>query len=181
MWHSKFFAYTSTLKILYFALVRSHIDFADVIWHSMTGQQIEMLERVQKRFLKFLYYKDFSYYNSTITYGELVLGYETTTLRVRRDLALVMMLRNLLCARLDSPSLLEGINLYAPVRRYRTQTLFQTSRCRTLCYESPLNRAMTLCNEIININFDIDVFFGGKKEFKEKTIQALIQLHNGGG
>ena len=178
MRQSKNFKHTSSLLVLFYALVRSHLEFANTIWLPVHKTDIQGLERIQKRFLRFLYYKDFGYYDYSVTYKELVLGYELTTLEVRRDLTLMLLLRDLLNGRINSPYLLEKINIYAPSRTYRTQDLFQTKTYRTAHGASlPLNRCMQLYNTLNNIDSSIDIFFQGRSQYKLLVTDALIVLH----
>lgn len=178
MRNSKYLKNTSSLKVLFFALVRSYLEYASTIWHPTSKLHTRKLEQIQKRFLRFLYYKDFGYYDYSITYNELVEGYELTTLGIRRDLALLLLLRDILTARLHSPFLLGKVNIYAPSRNCRTRGLFHMSMHRTTqCISLPLNRAMNLYNKLSSIDPEIDIFFGGKMKYKERVIHALIQLH----
>ena len=85
MRYSRTFLRAETLKTFYIALVRSHLDYASAVWGLLNTEQSESIERIQKRFLRYLYYKDFVYYEWSITYNELVLGYGLTKLKVRKD------------------------------------------------------------------------------------------------
>jgi hypothetical protein len=46
------FSNVDTLKLLYFSYVRSHLEYASIVWSPMYSIQISFLERVQRRFLK---------------------------------------------------------------------------------------------------------------------------------
>ena len=60
MRNSKLFKNILTLTVLYFALVKSHLDFGSSVWGSIGAEKTKRIERVQKLFLKYLYYKNFS-------------------------------------------------------------------------------------------------------------------------
>lgn len=47
----------STLKTLYFSLVRSRFDYAALIWHTNNITQNQSLPSVQNHFLRYLSYK----------------------------------------------------------------------------------------------------------------------------
>lgn len=132
-----------------------------------------------KTFQRFLYFRDFQYYDYTIDYNELVSGYEVTTLAIRRDLALMLLLRDILRARLDSPYLLGTVHIYAPTRNCRPRGLFQKSSCRTVhCRTQPINRAMDLYNRLSLIDPEIDIFFGSRGKYSERVINALLQVYS---
>lgn len=179
MRHSGTFLNTTTLKILYLTLVRSHLDFAAVVWGSTAGIHIKLLERIQKRFLRFLYYKDFGYYDLGISYRELTLGYELTSLVVRREVTLILFIRDLLTSKIESPFLLCQVGLFAPIRSNRDRSLFKIAKCRTTHFKmAPINRALNTYNEIIKIDATIDIFFDRRNVFAQKITNAIDTLHS---
>ena len=180
MRHSKLFTGAGTTRTLYFALVRSNLDFGSVIWSSLGDERSKSLERIQKRLLKYLYSKDFGYYETDITYKELVLGYELTTLKERRDLTLLLFLRDLVMSKIDSVQLLEKITFHVPPRASREKTgLFRTPRCRTAQFQTaPLNRMQKLYNTVEKIDANIDIFFDSRAKYTSKILSAIRVLHN---
>ena len=74
--HSRAFRKMDTLRLLFITLARTHLEFASIIWNSKSKSktEIDAIELVQKKFLKFLYYEDFLYYDHNITYSELTAG-----------------------------------------------------------------------------------------------------------
>jgi hypothetical protein len=42
-----------TLKTLYNSFVRSHLDYASVVWNSYYGVHLKRMEAIQKKFLRF--------------------------------------------------------------------------------------------------------------------------------
>jgi len=81
-----------------------------------------MIESVQKNYLRFLYCKEFAYYDISLTYGELVAGFECTSLLIRRKQSIMKFLYDILNGKLDS-ALLSGINVHAPSRMGRSRGL----------------------------------------------------------
>ena len=159
----------SVLRLLYLTLVRPHLEFANIIWGFLTKAEESALEVIQKRFLKFLYYKNFTYYDHSITYPELASGYEINTLQMRRDLYAIRLLYNLIRGQIDSPGLLFEITIYVPPRIGRPKGLFSIPRARTnTLTKSPLVRNMKLYNKLIEINSEIDIFFDPKHKFEKK-------------
>jgi hypothetical protein len=56
---------TDTVKRLYFAFVRSKLEYASVVWSTGYKSQIEDLEKIQRRLLKYLSFKVDGTYPST--------------------------------------------------------------------------------------------------------------------
>ena len=169
----------SVLRLLYLTLVRPHLEFVNIIWGFLTKAEENVLEVIQKRFLKFRYYKNFTYYDHSITYPELVSGYEINTLQMRRDLFAIRLLYNLIRGQIDSPGLLSEITIYVPAKIGRHEGLFSISRAKTnTLTKSPLVRSMKLYNKLIEINSEIDIFFHPKHKFEKKITQTLAQFYN---
>ena len=78
--HAKYFRNTTALRISYYTLVRSHFDHNCLIWDLSTQSTVKTIERAQKIFLRSLYYRDFTYIDRSISYGEITEGYEITTI-----------------------------------------------------------------------------------------------------
>lgn len=176
MRHSKQFKKAQTVRTLYFALVRSHLNCSSVIWNPLYKQKSENLEQIQNRLLKYLHYKAFGFYDDSLTYVELSLGYQMSPLGVRRDLTLLLLLRDILCSRIDSPPLLERIGFYASSRTNRASNLFHIPMARTvLSASAPLNKSCYLHNKIIHADKTIYIFFDNRKKFAEKVTEALMK------
>mgnify|MGYP000863144663 CR=1 FL=1 len=179
MRYSKHFSNSGTIRALYFTLVRSHLDFGSVVWSSLEREGSNNLEKIQKRALKYLYFKDFGYYEHEITYRELVSGYELSTMKERRDSTLLLFLRDLLNSKIESPPLLQIIMLNAPPRTHRRRnSTFYVPLCRTAQFQTaPLHQAQALYNKIEEIDTTIDIFFDSRATFQNKIRNALRELH----
>jgi len=167
---------TCTIRSLYFALVRSKFDFANAVWGPWNDNDIKALEAIQKKLLRYLYYRDFMYYDPEITYTELVMGYEMNTLRLRRDLFGLRQLYKIVNGIHDTSYLLSKINIHVPLRVSRMKGLFWLSRAhrtKTLS-DAPLERMMALYNVLTEINDKIDIFFNNITQFEKEIVQALV-------
>lgn len=83
---SKCFTQAKTLKILYCTFVRSHLEYASEIWSPCYHKYIDRIERVQKRFIKFLCFHQRVPYRSD-NYLSLCKKYHLLPLSNRREIS----------------------------------------------------------------------------------------------
>lgn len=91
------------------------------------GDGLWQFEQVQKRFLKNLYFREFHLYDNSLSYTELVLVYKFETLKVLRNVALFLLLQDLLYAGLDAPSIVDLAERECKVVQHLIQILLLTS------------------------------------------------------
>ena len=84
--NSKFFKKTETLILLYNAFVRPHLEYASIIWSPQAESNIDLIEKVQKRFLRFLYVKKFNVYPYLISYNTMLGLFKAQRLSIKRNL-----------------------------------------------------------------------------------------------
>ncbi|XP_022819582.1 uncharacterized protein LOC111351717 [Spodoptera litura] len=145
----------AVLKILYNALVRSHLETCAIIWNPHEDKYIKMLEKIQNKFTRFLYLKLYGIYPFfPLMYPSLfvlgTVGYNT--LEVRRDVALVKYIARVLRGLVHHPEVLEMLGLRVPdgyVGARRRPTLLEVPRARTnLLKYAPISRAIRIINSV---------------------------------
>lgn len=158
-----------TVRILYFAFVRSQLEYCDVIWDPSYNTYKCRIERVQRRFSKFALRNLYSSFNMP--------SYETrcqllnlNTLTQRRVAHNIMFIKNVIDSTIDSPELLQQIPINVPRRNLRDHTFFYVHFHR---YNYSLNevitRCLTLCNNACN---HLD-FIANRLIFKSRLFEYI--------
>ncbi|CAH2094990.1 unnamed protein product [Euphydryas editha] len=161
----------AVMKILYNSFVRSILENNAVIWSPHEAKYKNMLEKLQKKFLRWLYFKRYGYfvgypfvYPSLFLQG--MLGYDS--LELRRDVFLMEYFYKLITGKISNPSVLSLIPLSIPKYNHvRRHTLFAVRGCSLrLMRESPLIRALTLLNGVLAWDPTLDLFFSTPAVFR---------------
>lgn len=145
------FQQLKTFENLYNAYVRSSLEYASFVWSPLYNKYIEELEKIQKKFLRYLYYKKYGTYIFDIGYQVLLTEFGCVTLETRRKQYALTFLFKLIHYRIDSPYLLSNINLYVNPYFNNRNNIFYMKKCRTnLGLNSPLYRVCHIANSIKN-------------------------------
>lgn len=104
------------LKNVYFALVRSILEYGSCVWNPQFTKYIDAIEAIQVKFIKQLNFKIYRYFG---TYEESCKHFHIASLRDRRELLDLMLIHNLVSGSIDSPELLSCLNFNVPIKRTR--------------------------------------------------------------
>lgn len=174
---------TSATKALYTALVRSVLESNAVVWAPHENKYILMLEQVQKKFLRYLFKKIFYYYPylypTCFLQGHL--GYES--LELRRNMASLRFIINLLRNDIDSVSLVEKILKFRVpddyCNRRRGVPLLAIEPSRTeLHRHSTIPRTTALLNSMLAASPQCDVFVTGVERLMTEWKSVLERCMN---
>ncbi|MCP5775071.1 hypothetical protein NL389_35150, partial [Klebsiella pneumoniae] len=84
------FRQLDTLILVYNSIVRSKFEYAAIIRHGLNATQTEKLEKVQKSFLRYLYYRKHGvhphYDNHPVRTSSMLEEFHLSTLEKRRNL-----------------------------------------------------------------------------------------------
>jgi len=109
------FKRAKTFKILYCTFVRSHLEYASQVWNPYYNKYIDRLERVQKRFIRFLCFRLNINYSSH-DYLNLCKRFHIQPLVNRRRLADCTYLMKIVSNEIDCPNLLQKLHFRVPQR-----------------------------------------------------------------
>ena len=157
------------LKALFFAFVRSKIEYASVVWAPYYAYQRDAIERVQKKFLKYLLFKEQGRYPPRgMNIMVLLQKYDVQLLEDRRRLAAVKFIVNIVQGKADVPAILSKLSFAVPRLNSRQHITFRISTFRTnLGVNSPINVMTKLINGVSNV---CDVNYDGIKKILKHVL-----------
>lgn len=155
--NGKNFTNIDTLKLLFCALVRSKLEYAAVVWCPGYNTYIDDLEKVQRRFLKYLHFRLTGVYPQRgFPEEDLLRIFQLHSLEKRRICSSMIFLYNLIHYKIDCSNLLEKICFHVPRSASRRHPCFYlpTPRLNTQKF-SPI---YTMCNNYNRHQDKFDVF-----------------------
>ncbi|CAH2096742.1 unnamed protein product [Euphydryas editha] len=164
----KYFTDIDAIKTVYFAYVRSVLEYASPIWSPIYNIYNDSLERVQKKFLQHILYRSKQFSKS---YVEDCHRNNLLCLDERRNVLDMCFLYDIANGHVDCPELVSALSYCAPKRRTRhTPLLFVPCSSRNYSANSVLTRLPRIFNESFK---NIDLFAFSKVKFKKKIIEVL--------
>lgn len=159
-----------TLKALYVSLVRSQLEYANIVWNPYTAYHSARIESVQKAFTRYAIRK-FNWQNDIPSYNSRCLLLGLQTLDTRRTIAAIMFVRDVFCFRIRSPNVLMLFNIYTPGLSLRTRNFLFIPTHRTVYGQ---NEPVTFCSRCFNDAYPhIDLSWN--RDFFKFTINNLIK------
>lgn len=156
--NSKNFTSILCIKSLYYAFVRSKLEYASLIFGPLYNNQIQSLEGVQRRFLKFLYFKSEGIYPERgIDQDFLLQMFKMGALYKRRIAVSLTFLHGLLHNHIDCCELIGKLNFRVPRLEARCEHTFYVPIGRTnTMLKSPLYVICSNFNSINDLKCDIN-------------------------
>lgn len=148
--NARLFENSSTIIHLFNALVRSKLEYGCLIWRPIYNCHAHHLETVQRRFLKWLSYREDGLYPPRgYDHSILLSRFNSKSLECRRGLHAIKFLHGLLGGRIDCVELLSKLDFFVPRPNARTRYFFYISTPRTnLLLQSPLRFACSVVNSL---------------------------------
>lgn len=149
------FRNTSTFKLLFNSLVRSKLEYASVVWSPSAQSHSLIIEKCQKRFLRYMYFRRHGIYPHYLRHPvrtEAMLNeFEMLSLERRRIVTDCMFIFKVLSNIVDCQFILSNISFRVNCKNTRNKDLLLLTGCN----DSPLRRAS---NNFNNGKFDFDPF-----------------------
>ncbi|KAI5746597.1 hypothetical protein M8J77_005265 [Diaphorina citri] len=163
--NSREFESANTLKSLYCSLVRSSLEYCSVTWSPMYNVHIDALEKVQRVLLRMLAFKSNDLDNNTHI-EDIMAHFNMQTLEHRRDSAQILFIVKLVLDKINCPAIMSKLKFKENPKNTRDVSVFDLYFYRTnIGINSPINKAMNLCNIICNAPFKIDI--------RQETVASL--------
>lgn len=146
------FANVNSLKILYFSLVRSHLEYCSSVWNPHYAIHIHAIEQVQRKFLRYVAYK-LNIPSDQIDYANLESLLNIEPLMLRRTWHDIKLLFNIINFRSHDTQLLGRINFHIPNFNTRNTYPFSLTYHRTnYGFNSPITR---IARAACSVNVDL--------------------------
>lgn len=161
---------------LFYSLVRSKLEYNAIVWDPHEKTYRLMLERVQRKFVRYLYKKLYGYYPFLYPSLFVVGMVGMNTLELRRKCALLVHYYHLLNGQINNPCALEQCSLAVPDRMRQSRAccirkLFHTPRVRTQTAKfAPTTQAINLLNDLLAHSPETDIFFSNFSVFLNACI-----------
>uniref|UniRef100_A0A8D8PUR9 Uncharacterized protein n=1 Tax=Cacopsylla melanoneura TaxID=428564 RepID=A0A8D8PUR9_9HEMI len=129
---------------------------------------IDLIERVQRKFMKMLTYRS-RLNTSNMSYEDKVKHFKLHTLRHRRDISDVLFIVKLLESKIKCNELLSEIVMRNNTKNTINTDLFKINKWSTnIAQNSSLTRCLSICNKLANPPFIIIFDVGTHQTIKNK-------------
>lgn len=167
----KEFSSLKAISTIYQALVRSKLTYCSVVWNPCHKKYIDCIERVQKKFIKFLYFmKHGSYPDRNHSYESLLNEFEFASLRKVREINDLIFLYKIVHNQVDSMALLSSLQFNVPRFTSRSHTTFHIDVPNS--YHHFFCPLTTMCRSYNNLR-NVDIFFLSLSQFRRSLNHTL--------
>ena len=159
-------------KLLYFSYVRSIVEYCSVVWSPTDQCHIQSIEKVQRRFMKYLSYKcDGAYPPRRYPEEQLIRRFKMQALAVRRKTSAISLLYKVIHCLVDTPDLLADVRIHVPSKNFRRFQTFYLPKCRTnYMKKTPI---FFMCSSYNSLEVTNDIFHDSHKVIINKLRQLI--------
>ncbi|KAH9633748.1 hypothetical protein HF086_011047 [Spodoptera exigua] len=166
--------------VLYNAYIRSKLEYGGIVWAPSEEKYNIMLERVQRKFARWLYKKRYGYYPYLYPSSFVAGMVDLETLKFRRVVQTIVHYLSIVHHKVDNPIVLGMVRLLVPKRlawneqgtvapRRRPRLLWWPQTRTNYALHAPTVRALGLIEDMIARDNDIDIFADHFKMLCAKT------------
>lgn len=176
--NSREFESPDTLRVLYYSLVRSTLEYCSPLWSPSYHVHINLIESVQRKFSGMLAYKANLDLNNR-SYNKIIKHFNIQTLKDRREIADIMFILKLLRNKIKCNELHSLIEFRQNTKGTRNNDVFKIKKYNTnIGKNNTLNRCLSICNKLANPPYNIDLLSEHLNiESLKHEIPALFALH----
>ncbi|XP_045471735.1 uncharacterized protein LOC123678645 [Harmonia axyridis] len=140
----------SALRNVYFSLVLSRLEYANMIWFPIYATHLTPIERVQRKFLKYVVYRKTGIYPERgVDLSGIMEELKLSTLFERQVQQCARFAQKLLGGRIDCPFLLSRVNIHVPRMAARSSPTFGLPTPRTnILQRAPVYRLCDCANKV---------------------------------
>lgn len=164
------FQNTDTFKLLYNSLVRSILEYGSPVWNPDVNEYSQVLEKVQKRFLRYMYFRTHGIYphykSHPVRSADMRTEFTVQLLESRRHLCDCIFIYKLLNNRTDCPQLLSLLPFRINVKNTRATNLFSVLPL----YQTPVSRILSRFNTYCDA---VDVFAVSLGHFRSSVLRVI--------
>ena len=162
---------------VYFANVRSILEYCSVVWAGAANSHAVRVDRVQHKFLIWLLTHTYSGHTVSLSYDSLLSHFKLPSLAQRRAQHDILFIRNVVNGKVDSRTLLEAFPLHVPPRSTRTSYLFAIPRARVRTVEAGLFcRTVKAVNMFLANNPRADIYCDTFSVFRAQVVKHIFSL-----
>ena len=165
---SKNFKNVETIKLLYNGLVRSRLEYGSIIWNPIFKSYSGQVEMVQKRLLRYLYFKKHGCYphfaKNRVRTRDLESEFDLLSLELRRRVADCIFLFKIVNNMVDCSHLLGKLPF-----KYHTVSTRNPKTFEVLKFKNNIEKASFVNRSILHFNTfptDVDPFHYNLRSFK---------------
>ncbi|KAG7297988.1 hypothetical protein JYU34_018748 [Plutella xylostella] len=172
---SRNFTKIKTIKIIYCAYVRSILEYASQVWNPRYHEYIDRVEKIQKRFLRYLSYRTGI---ADPSYDDRCKRHHLLPLSNRRQIADIIFFLKIIHGLVDSPELLSLIKFFTPSKQIRQPSLFYVPLVSSNYRQNSFFwRVPNLLNNILRDHSDLDIFINSIASISNELVSDYFGSH----
>ena len=168
--NGKCFSTINPILLLYYAFVRSRLEYASTVWSPYYDVHVAELECVQRRFLKYCHFFISGTYPCVgFPHNVLLTEFGVSTLASRRAMQSTAFLAKIISGEVDCSQIVNKLIYRVPRPNSRARDTFYLPATRTnLLKQSPLYQ---MCNTYNCITDYIDIFNDSQSQIRHHSLR----------